>query len=77
MWSDLVKRLYVRNVLLALSVEIYPTHATRALVEADVIEPLETGTRDCLDFVIRHQEVLFPPHEEVFSMRKLLKGEGG
>ncbi len=45
------------------------------LVEADVIEALETGSGDGADAMIRHEEILLPPHEEVLSLRKILEAE--
>ncbi len=55
-------------ILLALGMVVDPAHRPTALVKTDVVEPLETGARDGFDAVVGHEEVLFPAHEEVFSL---------
>lgn len=46
------------------------TDGPRALIEADVVEPLEARTRDRFDPVIWHEEVFLPPHEQMLSLRE-------
>ena len=55
-------------ILLTLRVEIDPTNTAVALIEADVVEPLEAGSRDGFHTVVRHEEVFFPAHEDVFAL---------
>ena len=42
------------------------------LLETNVVEPGERGATDILDGVIRHQEVLLPPHKNVVRVRERL-----
>jgi hypothetical protein len=64
-------------VLLTLRMEVDPTDAAIALVEADVIEALEARTRNCLDAVVGHQEVFFPAHEYMLALLIILQRERG
>lgn len=52
--------------------EIYPTHSPCYLVETDIVEPFETCARDGPNTVVRHQKVLFPSHEDILPLRKVL-----
>ena len=63
--------------LFTLGVEVYAAHVAGDLIETDVVEPLEGGTRDGADLVVRHQEVLLPPHEEVLLLGEVPDGEVG
>jgi hypothetical protein len=63
-------------ILLTLRVEINPTNTPVNLIKTNVIKPLETRARDCLDAVIRHEEVFFPAHEDVFALLVILQREG-
>lgn len=64
-------------ILLALGVKVDAADATRTLIEADVVEALEASACYGLDSVIWHQEVLFPTHEEMFTLCNILKSEIG
>lgn len=64
-------------ILLALGVEVNPTDTPVALVEADVVEALETRARDRLDPVVGHEKVLFPAHENVLALLVVFEGERG
>jgi hypothetical protein len=57
--------------------EIDALYATRYLVEADVVEALETRPVDRLHSVIRDEEVLFPAHEEVLFLHPVLRYQLG
>jgi hypothetical protein len=63
-------------ILFTLGMEVDPTDAAVALVEANVIEPFEACTIDCLDAVVGNQEVLFPAHENVFALLVVLQCKG-
>jgi hypothetical protein len=63
-------------ILLTLRMEINPTDAPIALVEANVIKSLETGARDRLDAVVRHEEVFFPSHKDVLALLVVFECEG-
>lgn len=54
--------------------EINSTHCPFLLVEADVVESLEASTVDRPDSVIWHEEMLFPPHEDIVLRRKVRNG---
>ena len=45
--------------------KIYATNFALDLVEANIIEPLETRTRNSTDSMVRYQKVLFPTHEDI------------
>lgn len=51
--------------------EINPRHLAPELVKADVIKPLEAGPVDGAHAVVRHEEVLLPPHEDVLALLRL------
>jgi hypothetical protein len=57
--------------LLALSMEVNPTNAPTALVEADIIEALEARASDGAHAVVRDEEVLLPAHEDVLALRQV------
>lgn len=57
--------------------EVYATDSTRALIEADVVEPLETSAGDRFHLVVGHEEIFLPPHEQVFALCKVLKSKAG
>lgn len=57
-----------QDLLLALCVEIYPADRPHDLIKADVVETLETCSRDCPYTMIRNQEMLLPSHEYVLSL---------
>lgn len=64
-------------ILLTLRMEINPTNTPINLIKTNVIKPLETGARDRLDAVVRHEEVLFPAHEDVLALLVVFQREGG
>lgn len=51
--------------------EIYPINTSLYLVEADVIETLETRTVDCAHSVVRNKEVLLPTHENILLLSQV------
>ena len=52
--------------------EVDATDIARYLVEADVVKSFEAGSRDGADAVVRHQEVLLPPHKNILPLREIL-----
>lgn len=54
---------------LALRVEVNATYRPLYLVETDIVEALEAGARDCLNAMIRDEEILLPSHEHVLALR--------
>lgn len=64
----------VGGLLFAFGVKIYSANLSLDLVETDVVEAFERGAGDCSDTVVGNQEVLFPPHKDVVSLRKV--GDG-
>lgn len=67
----------VDDSLFALGVEVDSADVPRHLVEADVVEPLETGPRDGADAMVWNQKVLLPPHEDILPLCKVLVREVG
>lgn len=65
------------NLLLAFRMKVYPAHRPLDLVEADVVEPLETGAHDLAHAVVRHKEGLFPAHEDVLTLQAVFVVEVG
>lgn len=59
-------------VLLAVRMKIYPSDGACDLVEAYVVESLETCAADLSYSVIRNQELLFPSHEHVLTVGTVL-----
>lgn len=59
------------GILLALRVEVDPAHGSFTLVEADVVEALKTRAADGAHAVVRHQEVFFPAHKDVLTLRQV------
>ena len=55
-----------QDSLFAPSVEVDAADAALALVEADVVKPLEAGPIDGEDAVVRDQEQLLPAHKDIF-----------
>lgn len=55
----------------ALRMEVDTADASLNLIEANVVEPFEAGTGDRSNPVIRHEEILFPPHKNMFALRKV------
>lgn len=51
--------------------------ASLNLIEADIVEPLEAGTRDRSNPVIRNKEIFFPPHKNMFALCKVAVCEIG
>lgn len=48
--------------------KVYAADFTFDLIEANVVKPLKTSASDSPDSVVWDQEVLFPPHENVFLL---------
>merc|ERR1712093_266417 len=59
-------------VLFTSGMEINARHRAIALVKADVIETFKARSSNRLDLVIRHQEIFFPSHEEMFALGIIL-----
>lgn len=53
--------------------KVNATDGARALVKADIVEPLEARARDRFDPVIWHEKVFLPPHEQMFSLREAVQ----
>jgi hypothetical protein len=69
--SAYVVALYQGNLLLTLRVVINAFHATRHLIETNVVEALKTCAVDGLHPMVRDQKVLLPAHEEVFFLHQI------
>lgn len=63
--------------LFALSMKVDPADLACNLTETDVVEPLKTSAGYGPDGVIGHEEMLFPSHEEILSLGKVLVREIG
>jgi hypothetical protein len=61
----------VADLLLALGMEVDAADGSFYLIEANVIEPFETGARNSSHAMIRDQKTLLPPHEDVLSLREI------
>ena len=57
--------------------KIYASDDAAHLVEADVVEAVETGTREHLQVVIGNDEHLLPSHEEMLLLGEVGKDEIG
>jgi len=55
--------------LLTLCMKVYAANRPLNLVEADVVEPLKTGSSDRSHSVVWDQEMFLPPHEDVLPLR--------
>ena len=55
------------SLLCTIAVEVNSINLAFKLVEADVVEALETGAIDSAHLMIGHQEMLLPSHEEVLA----------
>jgi len=58
----------VADSLLALRVEIDPTHSAFDLVKTNVVESFEAGSLDALQLIVGHQEMLLPPHKNALLL---------
>ncbi len=58
--------------LFALAVKVDAADLPAHLVKTDVVEPLEAGAVNRPDSVVRHEEVLLPPHKYVLSLVDVL-----
>lgn len=54
--------------LLALRMEVNPTHAPNTLVKADIVEPLKARPRNRAHPMVRDEKVLLPAHEDVLAL---------
>lgn len=63
---------HMRDLLLAVGMEVNSINSPSDLVEAYIIEALETRAADFTDTVIWYQEFLFPTHEHIFTIRAVL-----
>ena len=59
-------------LLLALRMEVDPTHGSRNLIETYIVESLETRAHDLPNSMIWHQKVFFPPHEDILPLCAVL-----
>lgn len=67
----------MRNLLLALRMEVNALDAARNLIEADVVKALKARTVDGPHPVVRDQEVFFPTHEEMLLLHPIFRNELG
>lgn len=65
------------DILFAARVEVDPRHRAIALVEADVVEAFKTSSSNGLDLVVWDQEVFFPSHKQMLTLRVVLACEIG
>lgn len=59
-------------LLLALRMEVDSTHSPCHLIKTYIVEPFETRAHNFPNAMIWHQEVLFPPHEDVLPLCAIL-----
>lgn len=52
--------------------EINPTDCPLHLVKANIVESLKAGARDGPNPVVRHEEMLFPSHENMLALGDVL-----
>lgn len=52
-------------ILFTLTVKVDSTNRPRPLIEHNIVEPLETGSWKIGAPVVRHEELLFPAHENM------------
>lgn len=52
--------------------EVNSTDCPLHLVEANIVESLEAGARNGPHPVVWHEEMLFPPHENVLALGYIL-----
>jgi hypothetical protein len=57
--------------------EIYAANISGDLIKADIVEPFEAGPGDRPNSMIWHEEVLLPPHEDVFPLSEIFAAEVG
>lgn len=57
--------------------EVNTANSPLHLVETDIIESLEAGTRDRSNPVVRNEEIFLPPHEHVLTLREVAVCEIG
>lgn len=62
----------LHDLLLALGMEINPTDLGLNLVQAYVIETLETRSSNASGFVIRYKKMFLPSHEYMFLVPPIL-----
>lgn len=55
--------------------KVYPANGPFHLVETDIVEPLEARAGNSAYSMIRDEEVLFPPHEDVLPVGEVAVGE--
>lgn len=55
-------------ILLALGMEIDPTHPPLDLIKTDIVEALKASALDGFELVVRNEEMLLPSHEDVFLL---------
>lgn len=66
-----------RHLLLTVLMEINSAHFALELIEAYVVEAFKASAADGTDTMIRHQEMLLPPHEYVVALRQVWNMEVG
>lgn len=66
---------YYDDLPLAFAVEVNPTDRPLHLVEANIVESLETRACNGPHSMVRHKEVLFPPHKDVFALRDVFHND--
>jgi hypothetical protein len=51
--------------------EVYTTHGSLDLIEADIVKSLEAGARDGSHPVVGNEEIFLPSHEHVLTLSKV------
>lgn len=67
-YSLIACRFWYLHLLLALGVEINPTHCPLNLVKTDIIKSFKTCTAYCPYSMIGDQEMFLPSHEYILSL---------
>jgi iron-sulfur cluster repair protein YtfE (RIC family) len=62
----------ILHLLLTFSMKVDALDAARDLVETDVVETLKRCATDGSHAMIRHEEVLFPAHEQMLFLLPVL-----
>lgn len=65
----------MQHVLLALCVKIDSGHCPFNLVETNIIKALKTRARYSSHAMVRNEEILLPPHEDMLALCKIPIGE--
>lgn len=75
MLASAIKTCWDQYILLAFRMEIDTADGPFYLVETDIVEPLEASTGYRPHPVVRHQKILLPPHENMFTLGEVAVAE--